>query len=126
MTTPGISPAQLKRCRTLQATDIGVGAEYRWTLEVFDPRVANGTRAINTLIARTPQDFSRMKRSLVTKYRIPQENVRIVTREDEDGIETVEFTGGDKKEASKRRRGRPPKKGGNYGDTTDRGTSDVS
>lgn len=80
MATPGISPAQLKRCRKLVITDISEDNKDRWKLEVLDPKEI---RVMNTLYARTPQDLSRMQSAMISKFRIPKENVRSVDKNGE-------------------------------------------
>lgn len=126
MTTPGISPAQLKRCRKLVITNIGSVGDYRYRLDVTDPRIND--RVVTTLTARTRQDLARMRRALITKYRVPQENVTMITAMEEDE-DTVNITLPAKIEPPKRKRGRPPKQklGGDHDDDrTDKGPLSVS
>lgn len=69
----GMSPEGLARCRRLTITSESSQTDFAVRLEVFDPR--HGERKVANLVARTPQDVRRIKASLMTKYRVPKENV---------------------------------------------------
>lgn len=68
----GMSPEALRRCRRLKVSAY-VGDGPRWKLEVLGPEGDNRILAHETV--RTPQDFARVKRAWMGKYRIPPENV---------------------------------------------------
>ncbi len=69
----GMSPAGLKRCRTLLITDEGDESVFRKRLEVIDPRKPG--HPVASLVVRTRNDFERVKRSYMGRFRIPLENV---------------------------------------------------
>jgi hypothetical protein len=75
----GMSPAALRRCRTLVVAPIGDPEDHRQKITVYSP--GPNERVLDTLIVRTPQDLSRVMRSYRAKYRIPSENVTVLSDE---------------------------------------------
>lgn len=72
MATAGMSPRALAQSRRLDVIDDPERKDVT-TMKVYDPRLNN--KLIETQVSRTPQDRTRIKRALMGKYRIPQQNV---------------------------------------------------
>jgi hypothetical protein len=73
MSKAGMSEFALARCRKMVVYDESDDQKYLKRIVVIDPRLED--RVLANHVVRTKQDYSRVTRSYMSKYRIPHQNV---------------------------------------------------